>query len=866
MAFFYFDNSNPMRNLPLAMKYICQAEQLYADCLETDNLRPLSPLMRKGITLSTLRQTRQAISDAASNTVRLHHHNMSALDVELYLEAFPGDKEMVNLLRQRRISLAFADNLRQATPEAYYQFIVTYPSTHEAEQMEELIAAMADTIYANAYTDDAIDSLKQLYSLSPAMVRAAERRRSKLAFEQASQQGTAEAYRTFLQHYPSSNENIYARERLDALTAHQYTTLQSARDLADFAKTNSLDTLADDAVSILKQRIINDHDVDAARTYLAQFPNDIDYYNIYNIYYSWHAAEGNSAPLRRFAQDNPSFPRQQTLEDDLERARQTDRINLLDDFLDARFDLYADLLRNNMDLRLSYVILQRMIQNQLATHDYAGALSRARQFEICFDNTCSSEYTELLSLLSQAPQQRRIADMLAIAGSEISHPSINHADSMLYFTRTSRHTASQICCATIGTDGRWSNIHPLRFANAENSGITLFSFTDNGHRMLLGIAGDIWIAERDGDQWRLTDLLPYPVNTEYLETDAFMLPDGSGILLASDRPGGHNLQQTADYFHGDTAIASDIYFIPCHAGIWAEAINLGTVINTPYCESSPLLSHDGHCLYYVTDSRGLGYGDIYMATRDNTADWTHWNTRRNLGLATNSGFAETTPSFGWSERELLFASNRNGHMAILSTAAIHNTSTSQSTLTVHFASLVGNVNRIRTIDLDQQHIIAQYDVAANADLATFDFNGSRRIAILTDAATLFVPAIAVEPGTTVVTLHGYTLSELAAATRPLPLPLATFDGNEPSQLTKLQLQQLSQLLSHADGYTLELIVNVAGLDDEQCYTISQARGQALVNHLTALGIDPDNITVSAYGNAMAKRQNVPPLAIRLRQQ
>ena len=90
MTQFYFDNANPMRNLPMAMKYIQRAEECHIQLLEKDKLGELTRLARKNITLSTIRQTKQAICDAAYNTLEVRT-DMSRAELDTYLDAFGID-------------------------------------------------------------------------------------------------------------------------------------------------------------------------------------------------------------------------------------------------------------------------------------------------------------------------------------------------------------------------------------------------------------------------------------------------------------------------------------------------------------------------------------------------------------------------------------------------------------------------------------------------------------------------------------------------------------------------------------------------------------------------------------------------------
>ena len=65
LAHFYFDNSNPMRNLPMAMKYIQSTEKQHIRLIEADKTGELTRLVRNGITLISIRQTKQSIIDEA---------------------------------------------------------------------------------------------------------------------------------------------------------------------------------------------------------------------------------------------------------------------------------------------------------------------------------------------------------------------------------------------------------------------------------------------------------------------------------------------------------------------------------------------------------------------------------------------------------------------------------------------------------------------------------------------------------------------------------------------------------------------------------------------------------------------------------
>ena len=130
-AMFYFDNSHPLRNLPLAMIYIRQAEERHLALLQGTDMSEVGDLARKGITISSLRQAKQAIATAAQNTVEVRT-DMTAKEIDAYLEVFGNDEQMVRMLRERRFTQVYNDDLAIGTAESYYHFIESYPGTTEA--------------------------------------------------------------------------------------------------------------------------------------------------------------------------------------------------------------------------------------------------------------------------------------------------------------------------------------------------------------------------------------------------------------------------------------------------------------------------------------------------------------------------------------------------------------------------------------------------------------------------------------------------------------------------------------------------------------------------------------------------------------
>ena len=861
MACFYFDNSHPMRNLPEAMNYIRRAEEAHIRLLEDNKIKELTRLLRKGIDLTTLRQQKQAIAEAARRTVE-QRTDFTAAELDAYAAAFDGDAVLMRRLRQHRLRLAYADAQADPTPEACYRFLTLYPGTSEAAHMEDLLQQLAETLFANLESEAAVDSVAARYPQSPAVTRRAEQRKSSLAYAEVLRAGSMEACRDYLSRYPTSSESQAVRERFDALVEADLRRRQTAMELAHFADSNADLPLADEALASLRDIAYRTHDVAALQYYVDHFKLDPYYNEVYGQLYSWYAVEGNGAPLQHFAEANPRFPYPRALEDDLERAEDIDSVPLEAPYREADYSRYADCVRRFMGKAIAVVPLQRMLQPLLPTRRHAEAVELLQRFEICFDNQWQRQYDELIRLLSAPAQPARRLQTEVSDSVLLLHPVVNPADGALYYTRVAdgRHTVVR----SVRRGNAWQAARPVPFDNTTADDLTLFGFSADGSQMLLGSGGDIWMAARDGDAWRISDLPPYPVNTDYIETDAFLLPDGSGMLLASDRPGGHNLQRSGERFHGDTALATDLWFIPCSQGHWGTPVNLGIGLNTPYCERSPILSRNLRTLYFVSDGyTGLGYGDVMVAERTSLDDWTSWSTPQNMGCEVNSPWDERSVSFAPGERRLYLASDASA-TEVSSCAAWHDTAVTYRTYSLGVVGLEPYLFRVFVADLDRQTVVGTVDYQGEGTTLPLTLRRNGRYALLADAGSLFVPALPVTKAPRGM-LHGYTFDDLVASDRPLPLSAVLFDDDSDDLLPVglFQMEQLARfLLQHPQG-RVELCIDVAGGDTRRCYRLALRRCEALWSFLTAKGVSPERVILSPYGNASVGRTGKAAVAIRL---
>lgn len=105
-------------------------------------------------------------------------------------------------------------------------------------------------------------------------------------------------------------------------------------------------------------------------------------------------------------------------------------------------------------------------------------------------------------------------------------------------------------------------------------------------------------------------------------------------------------------------IHEDIYLSKRAQGVWQNAANVGTSINTIGNEGAQSISLDGRYLFFVACDRQVGLGgcDIYYSIHEGDK----WSPAINCGVPVNSKHWETSPSLSPAGDELYFASTRPG--------------------------------------------------------------------------------------------------------------------------------------------------------------------------------------------------------------
>lgn len=148
---------------------------------------------------------------------------------------------------------------------------------------------------------------------------------------------------------------------------------------------------------------------------------------------------------------------------------------------------------------------------------------------------------------------------------------------------------------------------------------------------------DAALADDDAPQfsdWSAPVNLGSVVNSPSADIEVAISKDGRSLYFASNRAGGFGRQ---DIWVSQRASVEDP---------WGPPQNLGADINTAFDDRTPMITTDGHRMYFSSDRPG-GFGgtDIYVSRRRDKRDDLAWQAPENLAGGVNTSFNENLPFY-----------------------------------------------------------------------------------------------------------------------------------------------------------------------------------------------------------------------------
>lgn len=318
-------------------------------------------------------------------------------------------------------------------------------------------------------------------------------------------------------------------------------------------------------------------------------------------------------------------------------------------------EYYANIVKLYAPSEDAFIALQYLAAPSIYKHDWKKAIKVYEDNKFKFPGL-EDRINKIIEILSAPDKGIKLYNMggnINSLGKEYS-PVISPDSKRIYFTGRDRedNVGGEDIFISQYVNNRWIISKPLIGKINTESNEYINSISADGNTLVLfgnylnalG-RGDNFYTEKTKNGFSEVQQFPEPINSKWWDADAYLTADGKAIIFSSERPGGvGDYHPKGDYHHGMLWGNTDLYIVLKEAdGSWGKtAINLGSVINTPYTERTPFLHPDGKTLYFSSDGHpGLGKADVFKVVRLNDTSWTEWSEPVNLGKEIN------TPQEDW---------------------------------------------------------------------------------------------------------------------------------------------------------------------------------------------------------------------------
>ena len=522
----------------------------------------------------------------------------------------------------------------------------------------------------------------------------------------------------------------------------------------------------------------------------------------------------------------------------------------------------------------AFVALERLAAPYIDKKDWFGAIGVFKKFREWFPMRII-KFQQIEELLEAPSQNLTLTNITAVnTDGDEYFPVITIDGKKMYFTASGRPDSykGEDIFYSENVYGFWqpAKIMGKPFSTKEDDAVNSVSADGNAlvlfgnYRGALG-GGDNFYAEKMLTGWSKIRVFPKPVNSKYWDCDGFLTADGKAFLFSSERPGGIGEYHRGGYFyHGGYEGNTDIYVSVKTDSGWAEPVNLGPIINTPYAERSPFLHPDGKTLYFSSDGHyGLGGIDVFKSVRLSDTSWTEWSEPVNLGKDINTSGNDIAYKITTDGKLAYFSSNRPG---------------GAGGYDIYSITLPESARPERNVFTVSGTVTDENDNPLDADIKWFNIDLNKNAGSLksdpeTGKYTITLPVgskysyFAEKPGYYSVSNDIDLTEEKTFGERTENIKLVSvkslqesesaiklnniyfdFDSYDLKPESFTELDRLYKFLVDNPGIKVEISAHTDSKgSDEYNLELSQKRAESVVNYLIAKGTNSDRLVAKGYG-------------------
>lgn len=552
------------------------------------------------------------------NTIEAYKHFL-----KFYQKA---NKEQKELAASNRNKLAFENALNKNTVESYTYFLNTYPDAAEAEEALRRRNALAYNRAAAIGTTKAFEDFINTYP-NAEEVSSAWHNIYKIEYENVLKINTESAFRNYCAKYPQSPYAPQAEEKANLMQfANEVTPgdwLSYKNYINKHFNNKSIVKTAEIEILKLCEKSYEIQALDYLVENSEEYIRDTALIILHEIYAQ--SGERNSIINFYSKYDVSNCQRLSSI-----KEKEIQAVKELwykdSEFIKAFAPNFLALKR-----------LTSLISDNLKNKEWSKALKTVATYKKYFGT--DYKYLNILNTLkTEYDKSIKINDI----GSAINFKpgrqysvAISADDKTILFCGQNRKDSNggEDIFVSTKKNGVWTTSKPISDLNTKYGNEAPEALSADGTKLILFKNGKLCKSEKEKKGWSSPEVMPENINICSWQSDAMISSDGKAILFAAAQETPHEIQEGYSVYDH-----SNIYVSLLNEdGEWETPIDLGPMINTPFCDRAPFLHPDMKTLYFSSQGHGsLGGMDIFMTTRLSEDSWTQWSEPINLGKEINT--------------------------------------------------------------------------------------------------------------------------------------------------------------------------------------------------------------------------------------
>ena len=622
-----------------AYGYVVRAKALFEEIHDTKELQRLD---RDSINSESISK----LLDSACNLAYEHvlASNIDSLNGFLSYYSIMPSRIKQRVVAQRN-ALAYGVAQKENTIQAFQYFIDNYP---DAADNGDAISKRNQLAFDAASRENTIEAYKEFvdHYRYAKEVDKAKGKIYQLAFDEAKRIDNAAAYSSYIREYPQSPLAANAKSLLEQREFSEVVASGSIAGYRDFIKNNRNNVFAPAAIDSLAKLAIEAKNV-SVLWFAVEAAEGRQKEQLKVRYKDMYCSDGETPTFERFYDEHTDlFSESQMLTDKL-TAQIGDLLHLEMPFKQTLAESYDKYIKAAAPNERAFLALQRLIAPAVNKKDWGAAIKQIKGYVEYFPLN-DLRLTGLLDILGQKTDKEiRISDAGAAInssdGAEYA-PVISADDKQLFFCGRDRknNIGGEDIFVSKKSGTNWGAATLVRDLSSAITNDAPMNISADGNTLLLFKSGKIYHSEKTKTGWEYAEPFPDVINAAEWQGDAMLSANSKALFFISEKRGGYNQYNKAEYgsepYHGRIGNHTDIYVsLLDENGEWGEPINLGSVINTQFCERMPFLHPDMKTLYFSSDGHGgLGGLDVFMSTRLSDSCWDCWSAPVNLGKEINT--------------------------------------------------------------------------------------------------------------------------------------------------------------------------------------------------------------------------------------